>query len=320
MEKKKIIIDCDPGVDDAVALAYAAANQDIFELLAVTTVSGSQSIEKTTKNALDLTAFFGLNVPVAKGMQEPIVREPEYMADIHGENGLGQVVLAEKPGEMVKEQAVFYMKKILSELPEGEKASLVCTGPLTNMSLLLRFFPDVKTKIEEILFAGGAAGTGDITSCAEFNMYADPEAAEIVFKSGVPLVMCGLNASRKCTLTRHQILKLCQVPNEVSKLCGDMVGYKLENTSDKYRGMTDMQAVVPLMYLVHPEIFTPEKAILDIDCSEGMSRGAMRCDFRWWEREEDEMNDLVLMDADGSRFQEYLIRDLYELGEKMKEQ
>lgn len=111
MEKKKIIIDCDPGVDDALALAYVAAKPEAFEVLAVTTVSGNLGIETVTKNALDLVEFFGLDVPVAKGMAEPMIREPEYAAHIHGENGLGQVVLPESAREPRSGQGVFFLKK-----------------------------------------------------------------------------------------------------------------------------------------------------------------------------------------------------------------
>lgn len=195
--------------------------------------------------------------------------------------------------------------------------TLVCTAPLTNIAFLLKMFPEVKTKIQEILFMGGAVGTGNVTPSAEFNIYTDPEAAKIVFKSGLPLTMCGLNATEKCTLSRRQILKLCQAPNKIAKTCGDMLGYTLENTSEKYRGMTSVHDVVPFMYLTHPEFFVPKNTILDVDCSEGPLRGTTTCDFRWWENEEDALKDLVLMDADGSKFQEELIFALYELGEKL---
>lgn len=317
MERKKIILDCDPGVDDALALAYLAANREAFDLLAVTTVGGNQTIDKVTKNALDLTAFFGLDVPVAQGMAEPMVRDLECAKDVHGKNGLGNCELPESGRRPMEEPAVFYLRKVLMELPAEQKATLICTAPLTNIAFLLKLFPEVKERIQEIIFMGGAFGTGNVTPSAEFNIYVDPEAAKIVFKSGLPLTMCGLNAANKCTLSRRQILKLCQSPNKAAKICGDMAGYSLENTSDKYRGMTNINDVVPLMYLIHPEIFTPKKTILDVDCSEGPGRGTVTCDFRWWEHEEEEMKDLALMDADGSRFQEELILALYELGEML---
>lgn len=314
MERRKIIIDCDPGIDDAIALAYAAANQDALEILAVTTVGGNQTIEKVTRNAIDLLALYGLDVQVAQGMAEPMVRRPEYAEKVHGTGGLGCCSLKRAEREAVEEQAVFFLRRILMELPEKEQATLVCMAPLTNIAFLLKLFPEVKERIREIIFMGGAAGTGNVTPSAEFNIYTDPEAAKIVFDSGLPLVMCGLNATQKSTLNRRQILKLCQSPNEIAKLCGDMAGWTLENTSDKYIGETAMHAVVPLMYLTHAEFFTVEKTILDVDCSENVSRGTLRCDFRWWEHEEEEMKDLALMDANTSLFQEELIQAIYTLG------
>lgn len=321
MKKRKIIIDCSPGVDDAIALAYAASKRDALEVLAVTTAAGKQSAEAAAGNALDLTAFFGLDAPVSQGMAEPMARkasaaETEYAKRFHGENGLGGITLPRSSRKATEEQAVFYLKKILTALSEGEQAALVCTGALTNIAFLLKLFPGVKEKIQEILIAGGAAGTGNITACAEFNMYTDPEAARVVFDAGIPLIFCGLNAAEKCTLTRRQILKLCQSPSPVAAACGDMAGYSLENTSDKYRGMTNMGSVVPLMYLVNPEIFSRRRTLPAVDCSDGQGRGTVNFDFRWWEREEEELRDLVLIDAEGSRFQEELILALYELGEQ----
>lgn len=317
MEKRKIIMDCDPGIDDAIALAYAAANPEAFELLAVTTVAGNQTIEKVTRNALDLTAFYKLDIPVAAGMVEPIVREPQTASEYHGKNGLGDCTIPKSEAEPVKEMAVFYIRKLLTELPEGEKVTLICTAPLTNIGILLKIYPEVKDKIEEIILMGGAVAGGNVTASAEFNIYVDPEAARIVFKSGVPVVMCGLDVTEKCALTASQIQKLSQSENnKIAKLSGDMTAYSLEN-GNKFRGQVSIHDAVPYMYLTHPEIFRTEKAVLDVDCSDGVSAGRTIADFRWWLYEESEEN-LVVMDADAAKFQEYLIEALYELGEKVK--
>ena len=318
MEKREIILDCDPGTDDAIALAYAAAHKDELELLAITTVCGNQSVEKVTRNALNLAEFYGLDVPVAKGMDTPFTREPVYAPEVHGETGLGQSVLPAASRQAEQEHAVLFLNRLLTGLPEGKKVTIVATGPLTNIAMLLKLFPQVKKHIREIVFMGGAAMGGNVTPSAEFNIYTDPEAARVVFRSGVPLVMCGLDVTLKCTLKRQQIIKLCQSGNPVANLCGDLAGYSLENSSSKYRGEVSIHVVVPLMYLLHPDIFKVQCTILDVDCSDGPSRGTTLCDFRWWEHEEEEMDAWILMDADGARFQEELITGLYELGERIK--
>lgn len=318
MKKRKIIIDCDPGVDDAVMLAFAAAHREELGILAVTTVSGNQDIEKVTGNALKLTGFYGMDVPVARGTGTPLMREPFYAPETHGENGLGGCLLPASSLKEEKESAVLFMRDILENLPEGEKAVLVATGPLTNLALLVRVFPGIRERIAEIVFMGGSLSGGNVTPAAEFNFYVDPEAARIILRSGVPLVMCGLDVTEQCTITRHQILKLCQSGRPAARVCGDMLGFSLENTDEKYRGETSVHDVVPLMYLLYPEMFSGSPRILDVDCSDGPSRGAVTGGFRWWKNEESEANVYVLTGAEREKFQEHLITALYML-EKAEE-
>lgn len=309
-EKIKVIMDCDPGIDDGIALAYAAAHQDEIELLAVTTFAGNQTIDKVTKNALELVDFYGLKVPVARGQERPLVKEVIHAEEFHGETGLGHCVLPETGTKAASDNAVFFIREILDDLPEGQQVTFIETAPMTNLALLLRVFPEVKDKIRRIVFMGGAVKGGNVTPAAEFNIYADPEAAKIVFEAGIPLVMCGLDATMKCNLTRNQIMKLCQSGNPVARACGDMAGYVLENSS-KYRCVASIHDTVPFMYLLHPEFFKMEKAILDVDCSDGAGRGAMLCDFRWWLHDEEKIKDMILTDADTESFQQELFEAIY---------
>ena len=303
-------MDCDPGIDDGIALAYAAAHQDEIELLAVTTFAGNQTIDKVTKNALELVDFYGLKVPVARGQERPLVKEVIHAEEFHGETGLGHCVLPETGTKAASDNAVFFIREILDDLPEGQQVTFSETAPMTNLALLLRVFPEVKDKIRRIVFMGGAVKGGNVTPAAEFNIYADPEAAKIVFEAGIPLVMCGLDATMKCNLTRNQIMKLCQSGNPVARACGDMAGYVLENSS-KYRCVASIHDAVPFMYLLHPEFFKMEKAILDVDCSDGAGRGAMLCDFRWWLHDEEKIKDMILTDADTESFQQELFEAIY---------
>ena len=309
-EKIKVIMDCDPGIDDGIALAYAAAHQDEIELLAVTTFAGNQTIDKVTKNALELVDFYGLKVPVARGQERPLVKEVIHAEEFHGETGLGHCVLPETGTKAASDNAVFFIREILDDLPEGQQVTFIETAPMTNLALLLRVFPEVKDKIRRIVFMGGAVKGGNVTPAAEFNIYADPEAAKIVFEAGIPLVMCGLDATMKCNLTRNQIMKLCQSGNPFARACGDMAGYVLENSS-KYRCVASIHDAVPFMYLLHPEFFKMEKAILDVDCSDGAGRGAMLCDFRWWLHDEEKIKDMILTDADTESFQQELFEAIY---------
>ena len=317
MEQRKIIMDCDPGIDDATALAYAASRPDAFKILSVTTVAGNQAVDKVTRNALDLVEFYGLDTEVAAGMPEPLINKLHPASDYHGENGLGDCVLPRSEKCEAEDMAVFHIRKKIMELPENEKITLICTAPMTNIAMLLKLFPEVKEKIREIVFMGGSASTGNVTPSAEFNVYTDPEAAKIVFHSGLPLVMCGLDVTEKCVLTGSQITKLSQSNNKIARFCGEMAAYSLGH-GNKYKGVVSIHDAVPFMYLTHPEIFKAEKALLDVECSDCASRGRTICDFRWWEKEELSGDNLVLMKVDSAEFQKYLIEGLYELGEMLK--
>ena len=317
--KIKIIMDCDPGVDDALALAYAAANSDSFELLAVTSVSGNQSIEKVTRNALDLTEFYGLPVPVAQGMEAPLIRDAVFAGEVHGATGLGSCVLPKAKKHLQPENAVVFLHKVISALPDGEQVTLVPTGPLTNIALLLKVFPEVKSKISQIVFMGGAAMGGNTTPAAEFNIYVDPEAAKIVFKSGVPLVMCGLDATHPSHITDDQISQLLASEDPVPHACGEMAVFSLNQPYNKGKNAVSIHDAVPFIYLLHPEIFTAKKAHLDVDRSEGVSRGSTICDFRCQNYEESQLNALVLMDADTAAFQKQLLDGIYQLGKTLSQ-
>ena len=315
MNRRKIIIDCDPGIDDAVMLCLAAAYQEQLELLAVTTVAGNQTIDKVSENALKIIDFLNLKVPVAKGMETHLMNPVNVAEEAHGEDGLGGVGIPEAVSEREKEHGVLYLHRIHME--QKEKITLVVTGPCTNIAMLFRLFPQVKEKIDQIILMGGGVKCGNCTAAAEFNIYEDPEAAQIVFQSGIPIVMAGLDVTWQCGLTRKQIEKLCQMGGKVGRFCGDMAGYAFENSFNDLRKILPLHDAVTIMYLVHPEIFEGEKAFVQVDCSEGPSRGRTICDFRWWRFQEDpEIK--VLLYADSQKFQELLIDAFYELDERLK--
>ena len=133
MKKRNVIIDCDPGVDDAVMLALAAAHREELEILGITTVSGNQDIKKVTANALNLAEFYGLSVPVARGMEKPVMRKTYFAPETHGESGIGNCVLPCSGKAPEPEKGIFFIRRVLGELPEGEQATIIATGPLTNI-------------------------------------------------------------------------------------------------------------------------------------------------------------------------------------------
>lgn len=178
-----VIFDCDPGIDDAVALAVAFASPQL-DILAVTSVAGNVSIERTTRNARTILTTLGTKSRIYRGAEGPIMPVPVHEAErVHGKTGLGNYALPEEELHPLEaENALDGMRRILEESPE--KVSIIAVGPLTNIALLLRAYPHLKTKIERISLMGGGLSTGNYSAAAEFNIVCDPEAAEIVFQSG----------------------------------------------------------------------------------------------------------------------------------------
>jgi pyrimidine-specific ribonucleoside hydrolase len=192
-----IVIDCDPGHDDAIAILLALASPEV-ELRGITTVAGNQTLEKTTRNALKVLELAArTDVPVAAGADRPLRRDLQTAAHVHGESGLDGPDLPEPVTTPVEGHAA----DLLAELLEPGVV-LVPTGPLTNVALLLERHPEVKGRLERIVWMGGAIGEGNVTPAAEFNAYVDPEAAAAVFGSGVEVTMIGLDVTHRALFTR----------------------------------------------------------------------------------------------------------------------
>jgi inosine-uridine nucleoside N-ribohydrolase len=192
-----IVIDCDPGHDDAIAILLALASPEV-ELRGVTTVAGNQTLDKTTRNALKVLELAGrTDIPVAAGADRPLVRELRTAAHVHGETGLDGPDLPEPTTKPVDAHAV----DLLADLIEPGVV-LVPTGPLTNVAVLLESRPDVRNRLERIVWMGGAIAEGNVTPAAEFNAFVDPEAAAVVFDSGVEVTMIGLDVTHQALFTR----------------------------------------------------------------------------------------------------------------------
>ena len=197
MSKQKIILDCDPGHDDAIALLLSCYS-DKLDLLAVTTAAGNQTIEKTSKNALNLLNFFNKHIPLAKGSSSPIRRKILTCPEIHGESGLDGFTFPVYEEKYDKREGY---QLIEDTLLENEDVVVVVTGPMTNLALAINHNPTILSHIKEIVLMGGSTGEGNITKAAEFNILVDPEAADICFRAGVPMRMLGLNVTRQILVT-----------------------------------------------------------------------------------------------------------------------
>jgi pyrimidine-specific ribonucleoside hydrolase len=216
----RIIVDCDPGHDDAIALLLALASPEL-ELLGVTTVSGNQTLAKTTANAIRVLDHLGRrDVPVAAGAPRPLARERHVAADVHGETGLDGPELAPPAREPVPEHAIDWIATTLAAAPSP--VTLVATGPLANVALLLARHPGVEPKLERIVLMGGAIAEGNVTPAAEFNIWADPEAAQRVFSSGLDVAMVGLDVTHRALLRQADVDRLAAAgaPAGSSPICG----------------------------------------------------------------------------------------------------
>ena len=276
MERRKIILDCDPGHDDAIALMMSAKHPSL-ELLGVTIVAGNQTLEKTLVNGLNVCQKLGLSVPVYAGMKRPIMRQQIVAADIHGESGLDGPVFDPLTKKPEPEHAVSYLIRTLMA-SEGD-ITLVAVGPLSNVAVAMRMEPGIVSKIREIVLMGGAYGTGNVTPSAEFNIYADPEAARVVFTSGVPIVMMGLDLTNQTVCTADVIERMRNTGNRAGALFADIMSFTLKTQAEVY-GLAGgpVHDATCIGYLIDPGCITTKDMYVEIDVNEGPCYGRTVCD------------------------------------------
>ena len=254
MAKIPLIIDCDPGHDDAIALMLAASASDVFDLRAVTTVGGAQSVDKTFYNARRVLTVIGLDVPVARGAAQPMVRKALGGTEIvHGESGLDGPKLPEPDLTPCNLTAFELLCKVLEE---AEEPVTICpTGPMTNIGILLAVRPDLKKKIKEFSIMGGGFYMGNWTAAAEFNILADPEAAKIMFDSGIPIIMSGLDVTHKAYVTREENEVIRANGNRCSVLAAELIDYfsRYHYEVEHLPGCT-LHDPCAVAYLLKPEI------------------------------------------------------------------
>ncbi len=222
--KRPVIIDCDPGIDDALGIFLALAS-DEMEVVGISTVAGNVPVEQTALNALKIVELAGFNVEVSRGATDPLFSRRETAEFVHGGNGIGDVVLPEPRGK-ISDRKPFEMIYQNAQKHNGN-LELIATGPLTNVAETLLLYPDLSQMIKRIWIMGGAAGSGNRSPAAEFNIFADPYAASVVFKGGIPITMCGLDVTNRALLYEDDIDRLASFGNVVSEKAALMLKWYL---------------------------------------------------------------------------------------------
>jgi len=300
-----IILDCDPGHDDAIALLLALGSPEL-ELVGVTTVSGNQTLDKTTANALRVLEHVDRgDVPVAAGADRPLVRERFVAAYVHGETGLDGPDLPPPAGSPREEHAVDF---IAEQIRSRDGAlTLVPTGPLTNIALLLALHPDARP--ERIVLMGGAIGEGNRTPAAEFNIWADPEAARRVFESGIPTTMMGLDVTHRALIDDEAIERL-RGAGRAGALAAELMEFYARFHRQMYPelGGSPLHDPVAVAHVARPGLVTTVPARIAIDCGWELGRGRTNVDTRG--RDGATLDNEVGVDIDRDAFVDLLVERL----------
>jgi len=303
-----LIIDSDPGLDDALAIGLAVARPEI-NLLAVTTVGGNADVRHCTTNALRLLHLYGASdVPVAEGSAGALFGSVVRATEIHGEAGIGKTTLPPSPVEPRREGAVDLIASILRSHPEPVVIAPI--GPLTNIALLLRLHPELAQRIAHICLMGGSIGEGNTTVSAEFNVYADPEAAAIVFELGVPITMMGLDVTHQAVLYQPALDRFRGLGTASGSVAAELVDYALAREGQWY-GTPRMSVhdAVAVAHLVFPDLVEVAEYDVQVDTGDGPARGRTVCDGLPMRRERKgrRVNAQVGIRIDRDRFEDVLV-------------
>ena len=270
-KKIPVILDGDPGHDDAIAWVLAAASP-MLDIKAVTSVCGNQTIEKTTYNAARIMTLAGLNVPLAMGRVKPLVADAIIAPTVHGDSGLDGPALPEPKIKPVEMDACTLMAQILEE--SSEPVVLIPTGPLTNVATLLLLYPHLKPKIKHIYLMGGGIDFGNWTPAAEFNILVDPEAAVVVFTSGVPITMAGLDVTEQALVFPEDFERIRALHNPVATVVAEWLDFFYGfHRSLGYPGAPVHDAVA-VAALLRPEMMTMQEMFVAVELTGDYCRGA----------------------------------------------
>jgi len=323
MKKIPLIMDCDPGLDDAIALLFALASPDQIDLLGITTVVGNVSIEQTQQNARRICELAGRSdMKVFRGCPRTFFAkmspsDSNYSgADIHGETGLGGCALPSPTMPLQSQHAVSFIIETL--LKASEKITLAPSGSLTNIACALIMEPRIKEKIEKIVLMGGVIGLGNITPTAEYNFYCDPQAAYVVFTSGIPLVMMGLDVTRQTQTSEAWLHTIEALGTPVSQAVVDMLSYYHRPDAILEPGVSGGVLHDPnvIAYLLKPELYKGRPAYVEIDISSTIMAGRSTVD--WYKKLDLRPNAYVVNEVNVAGFFDLLTERLKRYSQGMK--
>ena len=309
---RKIILDCDPGHDDAVALLLAHGNTEI-ELVGVTTVMGNATIDHTTYNALSIARVAGITgVPFARGAARPLVRQIETAASIHGESGLDGPALPEPTLELDPRPAAQFIVDTIMASEPGE-ITIVPTGALTNIALAARLEPRIVERVREIVLMGGGAHVGNWSAVAEFNIVIDPESAAIVFGEPWPVTMIGLDLTHQALATPDVVAAIAAVGTAPARFVGELMEFFAHSYKDA-QGFDHPPVHDPcaVAYVIDPTLMRTVRAPIDIELSGGLTLGMTVVDLRAPSGDE---HTQVAFDLDHARFWALVVDALERIGD-----
>jgi inosine-uridine nucleoside N-ribohydrolase len=275
---RPILLDVDTGTDDALAILYAVRHPDL-EVLGISCVTGNSSVEQVVTNTLRvLDAADAPYIPVARGATQPLVERTRPEGAFHGEDGLGGVILPDPARSPSGLTAVEMLQRQITS--SADQVTLVGLGPQTNLAMLLTLYPEVTANLDRIIFMGGAAGTGNVTAVAEFNVWQDPEAASCVIESPVPVSMYGLDVFTRVAVDRTTADRFCIAPHAGTRLAGELLyrrGARSDRPGQDYVGLIGDAGA--LVYLTNPELFRARSLPVRVNLS-GLGRGQTIVDQR----------------------------------------
>ncbi|ATN32761.1 nucleoside hydrolase [Rhizobium sp. ACO-34A] len=306
-ERRKIIIDTDPGQDDAAALFLAFASGEELEVLGITTVAGNVPLRLTSRNARIICELCGrTDVPVYEGADRPIERKLVTAEHVHGKTGLDGAELAEPTMTVQPQHAVDFIVETLRREPAGS-VTLCTLGPLTNVALALKKAPDIAPRVRElVMMGGGFFEGGNITPAAEFNIYVDPQAVELVFGAGIPIVMMPLDVTHQLLTTKARVARIAAIASRPAQVMVEWLQFFERFDEEKYGSDGGpLHDPTVIAYLLKPELFSGRRCNVEIETQSELTMGMTVVD--WWRVSGREPNVQVMRNVDADGFFDLLI-------------